>query len=391
MLSRQNEIYLDNSATTKPCEEAVQAMLTCMRKDYFNPSALYVRAVDVERELLAARETIANSVQVLEQNVVFTSAGTESDNLAIIGYLCALREKGVVLYSAAEHPAVKNACLEAATLYGHTAREIPLNARGSLDLNALESMLDSSVKLICVMQVCNETGIIMPLHNVIALRDRLAPQAAIHVDGVQGYLRIPFSMREFNVQSYAISAHKVHGPKGVGALILRDGYRLHPLMVGGGQQRNLRSGTENTVGILGFAAAVAHYPAIDTTQRALYALKRVAIEALRAEIPQLRVLGPQVEDIDAAPHILYAAFSPVRAETLVHALEAEGVMVGTGSACSSRKHKRSEVLTAMGIPPTVIDSSIRLSFSVTNTVEEVRYATEKMIEQYKLLARFTRR
>lgn len=391
MRSGLNEIYLDNSATTKPCEEAVQAMLTCMREDYFNPSALYARAVDVERELLSAREIIAKSVQASEQNVIFTSGGTESDNLAIIGHLCALREKGVVLFSAAEHPAVKNACLEAANLYGHTTREIPLNVRGTLDLQALEAMLDVGVKLICVMQVCNETGAIMPLREVVALRDRLAPQAAIHVDGVQGYLRIPFSIREMGVQSYAISSHKVHGPKGVGALILREGHRVHPLMVGGGQQRNLRSGTENTVGILGFAAAVAHYPTIATVQNTLFALKTAAIETLQAKISQLRVLGPAVGDADAAPHILYAAFSPVRAETLVHALEALGVMVGTGSACSSRKHKRSEVLTAMGTPSAVIDSSIRLSFSITNTMEEVRYATELMVEQYQLLARFTRR
>jgi len=297
----------------------------------------------------------------------------------------------ITLYSAAEHPAVKNTCLEAAALYGHSAREIPLDTRGSLDMQALEAMLDASVKMICVMQVCNETGIIMPLHDVVAIRDRFAPQAAIHVDGVQGYLRVPFSMRELNVQSYAISSHKVHGPKGAGALIIRDGHKLHPLMVGGGQQRNLRSGTENTAGILGFSAAVAHYPEIDVSQKMLFALKRVALECLQAEIPQLRVLGPQFMDADAAPHILYIAFSPVRAETLVHALESFGVMVGTGSACSSHKHKRSEVLTAMGIQPMVIDSSIRLSFAITNTVEEVRYAAGKMIEQYKLLARFTRR
>ena len=390
MLNTSTEIYLDNSATTKPCEEAVQAMLSCMREDYFNPSALYSRAVDVERKLREARETIAKSVQADEGNVIFTSGGTESDNLAILGHLCAQREKGVVLYSAVEHPAVKNACLEAAALYGHTAREIPVDARGSLDLNALESMLDACVKLICVMQVCNETGTVMPIREVVALRDRLAPEAAIHVDGVQGYLRLPFSMRELNVQTYAVSAHKVHGPKGVGALIIRDRHRLHPLMVGGGQQKNLRSGTENTVGILGFAAAVEHY-SIQNAPREMALLKQTAYETLVAGIPNLRVLGPRPGDVDAAPHILYAAFVPVRAETLVHALAAAGVMVGTGSACSSHKHKRSEVLTAMGVPPAVIDSSIRLSFSVTNTVDEVRYAAERMVEQYRLLARFTRR
>ncbi|NLI20655.1 MAG: cysteine desulfurase [Clostridiales bacterium] len=386
---RNPEIYLDNSATTRPCEAAVEAMLRCMREDYFNPSALYARAVDVERALKTARETVAGAVGAREQDVVFTSGGTESDNLAILGHLLTRREKGTVLYSAAEHPGVRNACREAAALYGFTAREIPLNARGALDLAALEGMLDGNVQLLCVMQVCNETGALLPVKEVAALRDRLSPNAALHVDGVQGFLRVPFSLRDSGAQSYAVSAHKVHGPKGVGALIVQSGHRLHPLTVGGGQQQNLRSGTENTVGILGFAAAVRHYPA-DAAER-LAALKQTAKDALAAGIPEMRVLGPAPGEADAAPHILYAAFPPVRAETMVHALAASGIMVGTGSACSSHKRGRSEVLTAMGVPAALTDSSIRLSFSVDNTAEDVRAAAEEMIRQYRLLARFTRR
>ena len=385
------DVYLDNSATTRPCESAVNAMLQSMREEYYNPSALYKQAVNVERKLLAAREAIAKPVQGLEQNVIFTAGGTESDNLAIIGHLSTKRDKGDVLYSAAEHPAVKNACLEAAAVYGHTAREIPLTKRGSVDLDALAGMLSKAVHLICVMQVCNETGVIMPLQEIITLRDRLAPDAAIHVDGVQGFLRVPFSLQTYRVQSYAVSAHKIHGPKGVGALITQNGYRLRPLMVGGGQQQGLRSGTENTVGIAGFAAAVAQYPAPEDAIAKLKQLKTFAVEALTQSIPDMRVLGAQPGDADSAPHILYAAFPPVRAETLVHALAEKGVMVGTGSACSSRRHKRSEVLTAMGVPAAVIDSSIRLSFSLDNTPQEVAYAVEQIAAQYQVLARFTRR
>ena len=222
------EVYLDNSATTRPCEQAIEAITASMRNGYYNPSALYGKAVETERALAEARKTITASVQAGDADVVFTSGGTESDNLAILGYLRGVREQGKVLFSAAEHPAVKNACREAAARYGHTAEEIPLDSRGSLDLTALERQITSDTRLICVMQVCNETGIIMPLSRVVALRDRLAPNAAIHVDGVQGYLRVPFSMRELGVQSYAVSAHKVHGPKGVGALIIRWGHRLYP-------------------------------------------------------------------------------------------------------------------------------------------------------------------
>lgn len=385
------EVYLDNSATTRPCEQAIEAITASMRNGYYNPSALYGKAVETERALAEARKTITASVQAGDADVVFTSGGTESDNLAILGYLRGVREQGKVLFSAAEHPAVKNACWEAAARYGHTAEEIPLDSRGSLDLTALEKQITSDTRLICVMQVCNETGIIMPLSRVIALRDRLAPNAAIHVDGVQGYLRVPFSMRELGVQSYAISAHKVHGPKGVGALIIRRGHRLYPQLFGGGQQNDLRSGTENTPGVLGFAAAVLAYPPVEKAAEQLSALKRYTVETLSAEIPDFRVLGSAPGETDSAPHILYAAFPPVRAETMVHALEAAGVLVGTGSACSSHKKHRSETLTAMHIAPAIIDSAVRLSFSIQNTPEEIGYAVQKMIEQYRLLARFTRR
>ncbi len=385
------DIYLDNSATTRPCQAAVEATVQSMRGGYYNPSALYGYAVEAERALRKAREAIAAPVEAGEGNVIFTSGGTESDNLAIFGTMGALREPGTVLYSAAEHPAVKNACREAAKLHGCDIAEIPLNTQGTLDLQAFAEMLTPRVRLICVMQVCNETGAVMPLGDVVALRDARAPQAAIHVDGVQGYLRLPFSMRALGVQTYAVSAHKVHGPKGVGTLIVRDGVRLKPMLFGGGQQNNLRPGTENTSGIAGFAAAVAQYPNVEATCKMLGELKQIAFDMLNASVPGFGVLGPKPGDADAAPHILYAAFPPVRAETMVHALEAVGVMVGTGAACSSKKGKRSEVLTAMGVTPQWMDSAVRLSFGLENTKEEIRYACEAIAAQYQLLARFTRR
>ena len=385
------EAYLDNSATTRPCEAAIEAMVACMREGYHNPSALYTRAVEAERALDAARVTIARPLGMAGKQVIFTSGGTESDNLAILGTLRLAREKGEVLYSAAEHPAVKNACLEAASLFGHTAREIPLTASGSLHMDALADMLGPRTLLICVMQVCNETGVVMPIGEVTRLRDERAPNAAVHVDGVQGYLRVPFTMKGSGVQSYAVSAHKVHGPKGIGALLIQPGYRLHPLMVGGGQQNGLRSGTENTVGAAGFAAAAASFSPVAEAEPYLRKLKQQAAEQLSRAIPAMRVLGMPPDSPESAPHILYASFPPVRAETLVHALAEDGVMAGTGSACSSRKHKRSEVLTAMGVSPQMIDSSIRLSFSIANTEEEVSYAAERIAARYQVLARFTRR
>jgi len=383
------QVYLDNSATTKPGEACVEAMNESMRIHYFNPSALYASAMHAERALADARKTIAATLQANEKNVIFTSGGTESDNLAIWGCLAAQRKPGEVLYTAAEHAAVKNACLEAESRFGSRAREIPLLKNGLVDLEALSEMLNADTQLICVMQVCNETGVIMPLEEICALRDRLAPQAAIHVDGVQGYLRLPFSIKKLKVQSYALSGHKIHGPKGVGALVLCDGYRIKPQVAGGGQQNNLRSGTENTTGIAGLKAAVESYPA--EGYACMKKLKKQLVSLLADALPEMQIVGLPVDDENSAGHILNAAFPPVRAETLLHALEADQIMVGTGSACSSKKGKHSSVLSAMKCSSAVMDGAVRISLSPLNTEEEIRFTAEKIIEKVGMLRRFTRR
>lgn len=382
------EIYLDNSATTQPYPEVIDAMAFSMREEFYNPSALYGKAAAAERALEAAREIVAAPLSMKKEHVLFTSGGTESDNLAILGYLKTLRGGGTVLYSGAEHAAVRNACAEAGAM-GFAVKPIPLDGRGSLNLQAFETLLDASIRLICVMQVCNETGAIMPLNKVVSLRDRLAPLSAVHVDGVQGYLRIPLNMRELNIQSYAVSAHKVHGPKGVGALIVRENHKIGPLLFGGGQQKGLRPGTDNTVGAAGFAAAVSARR--QAGYDALPALKAEAARGLLEAVPGAVVLGPQPNDADGAPHILCVALPPVKAETMVHALEAQGVIVGTGAACSSRSRRRSEVLTAMHVPPELMDCAIRLSFSAPNTIGEIRTAVKAVAAQYAVLSRFTRR
>lgn len=382
-------VYLDNSATTRPTDRVVEAVTTAMRDCFYNPSALYGPALSAEKGLAEARAAVARSLQASERNVLFTSGGTESDNLAIFGLLQAQREPGDVLYTAAEHPAVKNACLEAAARFGHTAREAPLCQNGSIDLAALEGMLGEKTRLICVMQVCNETGVVMPLKEVCDLRDRLAPQAPVHVDGVQGYLRLPVSFRALKIQSYAISGHKINGPKGIGALVLADGARLRAQIMGGGQQRGLRSGTENTPGIAGLRAAIETYPT-DAYER-MRELKRELAALLKAGLPETVVVGLPPDDPMSAGHIVSLAFPPVRAETLVHALEADGICVGTGSACSSKKGRRSEVLAAMRQPPGVMDGAIRISLCPENTREEMRYTAEKIIEKVTTLRRFSRR
>jgi len=382
-------IYLDNSATTRPFDEVVEAMKRCMTENFYNPSALYAPAVHAERELTETRRTIAASLQANEKNVIFTSGGTESDNLAIWGHLQCQRKPGEVLYTAAEHAAVKNACIEAGVRFGCKAREIPLKANGSVDLDALADMLSENTQLICVMHVCNETGVIMPLREICELRDKLAPQAAIHVDGVQGYLRVPFSFKQYKVQSYALSAHKIHGPKGVGALVLRDGHRIKPQMAGGGQQNNLRSGTENTYGIVGMHEAVRQYP--KDALKDMKQKKQMLVELLREKLPETTVVGLDASDEMSAGHILNVAFPPVRAETLLHALEMDGICVGTGSACSSKKGSHSTVLKAMGCTVPVMEGAIRISLCPFNTEAEMRCTAEKIAEKVVMLRRFTRR
>lgn len=382
-------VYLDNSATTRPCQSCVDAMNESMLSNFYNPSALYAPAMHAERAMIEARKVIAASLQANEKNVLFTSGGTESDNLAIWGWLQGQRKPGEVLYTAAEHAAVKNACIEAENRFGSKAREIPLTQTGSVDLAALEEMIGEDTQLICVMQVCNETGVIMPLEQICALRDRLAPKAAIHVDGVQGYLRIPFSFKKLKVQSYALSAHKIHGPKGVGALVLADGHRIRPQIAGGGQQNNLRSGTENTVGIAGLKGAAESYPKDGIAH--MTELKRELVRMLSEALPEMQVVGLPAEDPMSAGHILNAAFPPVRAETLLHALESDGILVGTGSACSSKKGKHSSVLAAMNCSNAVMDGAIRISLCPDNTMDEMKLTAEKIIEKVSMLRRFTRR
>ena len=382
-------VYLDNSATTRPFEAVVEAMNKSMLEGFYNPSALYAPAMYAERAMTDARRTIAASLKADEKNVIFTSGGTESDNLAIWGYLQAQRNPGEVLYTAAEHAAVKNACLEAEKRFGCKAREIPLANNGCINLAALKEMLNENTQLICVMHVCNETGVIMPIKEICSLRDQLAPKAAIHVDGVQGYLRVPFSFQQYKVQSYALSAHKIHGPKGVGALVLRDGHRIKPQMAGGGQQNELRSGTENTCGIAGLYEAVKQYPADGMSQ--MLSMKQMLVKLLAEALPEMQIVGLPADDPMSAGHILNVAFPPVRAETLLHALEMDGICVGTGSACSSKKGKHSTVLAAMGCAVNVMEGAIRISLSPCNTKDEMRYTAEKIIEKVGMLRKFTRR
>lgn len=380
-------IYLDNSATTRVCDAAAAAVMQCMQAGYFNPSAVYGPALETEKMMRACRETLLRSVHARTgSQAIFTSGGTEADNLAILGRLSGMRGGGRILYSAGEHPAVKEACL-AAEAMGFEAHSVPYDHTGAVDLDALEKLMTPDTRLICCMQVNNETGAIQPLSEIAALRARRAPEAHFHVDGVQGFLRVPFDMPGVQADSYALSGHKIHGPKGIGALILAPGVRVHPRALGGGQESGLRSGTENTPGIAGLLAAVEAYP----LENGMRQVKLHLWQRLREAIPDAAVNGPAPDSDLAAPHILNVSLPPVRSETMLHALEGAGIYVGMGSACSSHKQKVSAVLRAMNTPQRLAESALRFSLCPENTLAEMEQVAAACGQNYAVLSKFQRR
>ncbi len=382
------KVYLDNSATTRPSEAVQARVMRAMESGWYNPSALYQPALEIQKEMASVRETVLNAAGAQGQKVIFTSGGTEADNLALLGCMQGWRKPGRVLISSVEHPAV-SACREALERMGHRVEEIPAGPGGAADCGALENMLDGDVALIAVMQVNNETGAAEPLETISALRNRICPDAWFHADGVQGFLRMPVRFNRLGLQSYALSAHKIHGLKGTGALILRRDCKVRPILFGGGQEENLRSGTENTFGILALGEAVRSWDpgACDRMRRLRDLLESLVKEA----IPGAVINSPTDREDACAPHILNAAFPPVRSQTMLFALEGDGILVSAGSACASRKQKISPVLRAMGVPVSVADCSLRFSLSPDTTEEEIRYTAERLSAQYEMLKKYTRR
>ncbi len=380
---KKMSIYLDNSATTRVCAEAAEAMVRCMREEFYNPSALYAPALAAQKAMRACRDEILKAVHApTASKAVFTSGGTEADNLAILGRASKVRQSKV-LFSAGEHPAVKEACQSC----GLEAVEIPYDHRGIVNLDALSGLLSSDVMLICCMQVNNETGAIQPLKEIGRLRNEKAPYAHFHVDGVQGFLRVPFDMAACGADTYALSGHKIHAPKGIGALVMGPRVQLNPRQVGGGQEGALRSGTENTPGVAGLLAAIQNYPKESDMRENKLLLWQLIQEA----VPDARVNGPEPDSEVSAPHILNVSLPPVRSETMLHALEGEGVYVGMGSACSSYKQRISAVLKAMNTPQKYAESALRFSLCPENTAEEMRHTVEVIARQYAVLSKFQRR
>ena len=377
-------IYFDNSATTVCLREASEAAIEYMREQYFNPAAAYAPAVKAERDLSSARALIAGELGAEPSELTFTSCGTESNNTALFGALRAMRAKGRVIVSAVEHPSVYEAAIELRE-QGYDVVFAPVDMTGRLNLEAFKSLLTPSTRLVSVMHVNNESGAVNDVSAVYDLVKRTVPECVVHSDGVQAF------MKEAPVRCdlYSVSGHKLHAPKGVGALYIRKGVRVKPYLIGGGQESGMRSGTSNMPGIMAFSAAVSDYSAHRAEYRAkMLAVKKRLYSNLMA-IRDVRLNGPEPEL--GAAHILNVSFMGVRGEVLLNALSEKGLLVSTGSACAAHKRGKNRILNAMGITGDRQDGAIRFSFSHFNTVAEADAAAGMIEEQVNILRRFRRR
>ncbi len=379
------EIYFDNSATTAPHEEVCQAVADTMRQYYGNPSSLHRLGKAAEDLMTDCRSRVARSIAANAEEIIFTSGGTESDNAAIIGYCMANKRRGNrIITTKIEHPAVMEAFkhLEQA---GFEAVYLDVDENGAVSLEHLSRELDEATLLVSIMHVNNETGTIQPVKEIAAMVHSVG--AVFHVDAVQSYGKLRIDVKKLGADLLTISAHKAHGPKGIGALYIKKGVRISPIIHGGGQEKGLRSSTENLPAIAGFAkAADIMTENFDKNVSAMTAVKTHLAERLNESIENIVVNTPE----NSVCSVLNVSFVGVRSEVLLHVLEDKGIYVSSGSACSSHKKGRSHVLTAMGKRDNVIDSSLRFSFCGGNTIEEADEAIAVLTEQIPILRRIMR-
>jgi len=367
-------IYLDNSATTKPCPAAVEAMTAALTECWGNPSALYGFGIDAAHLLRSARVKLAAALGAEPDRVFFTSGGTEADNWAILGTARRFGKKRKhIITTAVEHHAVLNTMKELEA-QGFSVTYLQPDALGRVTLDTLKAALTPDTFLVSVMMVNNETGAVMPISQMAKLTHRLCPEALFHTDAVQGFLKVPFQAKTLGADLITVSSHKIHGPKGAGALYISPKLRsFPPLILGGGQEAGYRSGTEAMPAIAGFAAAA---EAVSATFREDSRREKELLEALEAalsQIPQVRINGAH-----DAPHILSLSIPGVPTQNTINILQDGGICVSAGSACA--KGHRSHTLTAMKLSPEVMDSSFRVSLSRETTREEVDALAQRIRE-----------
>lgn len=381
-----NEIYFDNSSTTKPSRAVLEVVEKTMKEDYGNPSSMHKKGVDAEAYLKEARKAIADTLKADPSEIYFTSGGTEANNWAIIGTALAKKREGnKILTTQMEHPAVAEPCAFLASL-GFEVEKIPVDTRGCLDLEALKSMLTDDVILVSTMYVNNEIGAVVPVEQVAKLVHTMSPKAYYHVDAIQAYAKYRIRPARTGIDLLSVSGHKLHAPKGTGFLYIRNGVRIKPIIYGGGQQNGMRSGTENVPGYAGLGVAAREaYTDFDARIAHLYALKKHMTEELQ-KMDGVVIHGMSGEE--GAPHIVNASFKGVGSEVLLHTLESHEIYVSAGSACSTHKRAGSPTLTAIHVPAAEMSSSVRFSFCETNTIEEIDTTVQVLKEELPRLRRY---
>lgn len=374
-------IYLDNSATTKPHPQVIDVVTKAMQQYYGNPSSLHHKGVEAENVLKQARSLAAQSLNVKPSEIIFTSGGTESNNLAIKGIAFQYQGRGKhIITSQVEHPAVYSVCKQLEE-FGFETTFLPVDADGRVSPEEVQRAIRPDTILVSIMHVNNETGTIQPIQQIGKLLQQY-PKLFFHVDAVQSFGKVPLAIREWGIDLLSLSAHKFHGPRGIGLLVKREGITLHPLLIGGGQEGGMRSGTENVPGIAGMAKAM-----------------RLVVETQIADTPHLSKMNQRLKqglieipdcllntpEIGAAPHIVNFSIPGVKAEVLIHSLEEKGFLVSTRSACSSKTNEPSRVLMATGMNKERALASIRVSLSPENKLEEIEQFLVALAKSVKQL------
>lgn len=363
------QIYLDNSATTKPYKEVVEKMIFALENDYANPSSLHKKGLEVEKNIKKIREDIARTLGVKEKEIYFTSGGTESNNSIIRGVLD--KRKNHIITTKIEHPSVLDT-IKTLEKEGIEVTYLDVDSEGKIDINSLKSSIKENTILVSVMHVNNEVGSIQPINEVGKYLKTLKEKVYFHVDAVQSFGKINFKPSKYNIDFMSVSGHKIHGPKGIGFMYIKENSKVKPLFTGGGQEFGFRSGTENIPGIYGLGEAVRiTNKNLDKNIQKIDTLKNLLKSEILNNIENVKINSPE----DGVCHILNVSFLGVKGEVLLHYLEQKDIYVSTGSACSSKK-KGSHVLNAMNLSKDEIEGTIRFSLSCFNTEEEILETVE---------------
>ncbi|MDD6154059.1 MAG: cysteine desulfurase family protein [Eubacteriales bacterium] len=369
-------IYIDNSSTTRQADEVTDVMDDVMRNHFGNPSSLHHLGMDSEKFVKDARKRVADAFGCKPDELYFNSGGTEGDNTVLFGAARAKRhERKKIVISAVEHHAIMEAA-DVLKQFGFEICEIPVDGECGIDMDALREAVDENTALVSVMTVNNEVGTVMPVNEIGDIAH--AKGALFHSDAVQAYGKVRLS--DLNADFYTMSAHKIHGPKGVGAMVMRKNARIPALIVGGGQERHFRSGTENVPGIAGLGEATRlAYDFLDENEAKMAEVHEFLLKGIKDNIKDVVINSPD----DGIASVLNVSFLGTRGEVLLHMLEQDGIFISTGSACASNGKGGSHVLKAMGKSDEEIEGAIRFSFSRYNTVEQMEFVLDKLIRDVK--------